>query len=1428
MGMCMAPSADGGGSLQGLAGPLVSGLLGAAAGLFDDEFMASYGCMPAEPASLPEGEVPRTAGNPVDLISGAKLDRAIDAHLAMAGAAAGLGAGAPVELVFSRLYSSAGGGSAAFGPGWRHGFETRLHAGHDAAGHPQLQLLQADGRLLRFGGARPGLAGRPIHPALRREDGLLEREPGGAGAAEAGTADRAPGWIWHWPDGRRLRFDAQGWLVSIAGPEGGRLTLERAADGRLTAVQDAAGRRVRFLYDEGRPAAPPDEARIAALELPDGGRVRYGYDAHGRLASVRHPGVEAVRYAYDEGPGARLAAVVLPDGRRSAYRYDAAGRATYTRAAGADEARALRLEYLEHGPADAGETRLFRGGRLLASHRWRQSADDARPRMVASVRWPCAGCPAVESGYEYVQGRLVRMTLGEVPWRLLRDGQGRLAALERRRFQGGVGGGEAGSAEILLRMAWAADPWRDRLLSVSRPSVVAGRRHLLRFEYGPREGVLRIHESGFAPRIAMADGQAVPAGALPIRRSRQWLAGASAASIPDWRVAGPAPRLPAGARPEAHGRWAVPAVGVAPTRYWLDDFGRPVAMASPDSGLTRWGYDEQNRLTEERGADGAVARHQRDGAGRPVGHSVHRAGQAGTAARFRYEEGRLAAVDHAVQSERHAYDSRGRPILSTVSLRLATGRDAVFETRYRYEGDSPRPSAQTLPDGSWLEHRADAGGQVVALVRQGADGRQAMLAEALERDRHGLARARLGNGVRLSLARDASGRPLQSCHRGPAAAAGSCDLLDHRTVFDVAGRLVAWRRGGHRVELAYDGERRLLHSAEHDHATGTTVARGFAYDGNGNRRMAWRSSLPRGVMPAQDGAELAPAPALGPAPARGPASTFAPAPAGSNRLLAPESAAAGGLPQWDAAGRLLSDHQYRYRWNAMGLLAEVSASGAVLARHRYNHRGQRVATHSADGWRYFLYDLQRRPLAELDDAGRLVRQYVYLGDAPLAVVDRQDGRERLSYLHLDHLGVPVLATDTAGRPLWRAWHAPFGRLLHREGAGFELPLRLPGQTEDPATGLHYNDHRWYDPETGRYLSPDPLGPHGGSNPYAYAGNDPLTRIDPSGLLLFAFDGTGNSDPPQRQDDWSNVYKFAQAYAGGRVWYMSGVGTSDAASGVTGGTTDALGAVSARARVDHMLAELERVAGSPQWADRWVDVDVIGFSRGAAMARDFANRVSDGIADGRWTQLGGCVRLRFLGLWDTVAQFVLGDPFNVLWRLPVPADVAYAAHAVALNEHRALFPVESIVGGPAGGTRIERGFIGAHSDIGGGYAEGDLSDVALGWMHAQAALAGVPMFALTSEYARVSSPLLHDSNVDRKGDRFFRIPPNSILASPPQRLYLQRAAPVAGMRWSQTAGFISRFEAPRPDAYGAPTLVGMVEMPAYSGWLSANYGFEVGW
>jgi RHS repeat-associated protein len=102
------------------------------------------------------------------------------------------------------------------------------------------------------------------------------------------------------------------------------------------------------------------------------------------------------------------------------------------------------------------------------------------------------------------------------------------------------------------------------------------------------------------------------------------------------------------------------------------------------------------------------------------------------------------------------------------------------------------------------------------------------------------------------------------------------------------------------------------------------------------------------------------------------------------------------------------------------------------------------------------------------------------------------------YFHNDHLGTPQVLTSDSQAVAWKAVYTPFG-----EGVAsittVDNPFRFPGQYYDPETGLHYNYFRYYNPQTGRYITPDPIGLEGGINLFVHVAGNPLRWIDPWGL-----------------------------------------------------------------------------------------------------------------------------------------------------------------------------------------------------------------------------------------------------------------------------------------------------------------------------------------
>ncbi|MGP0143962.1 RHS repeat-associated core domain-containing protein, partial [Pseudomonas fragariae (ex Marin et al. 2024)] len=118
---------------------------------------------------------------------------------------------------------------------------------------------------------------------------------------------------------------------------------------------------------------------------------------------------------------------------------------------------------------------------------------------------------------------------------------------------------------------------------------------------------------------------------------------------------------------------------------------------------------------------------------------------------------------------------------------------------------------------------------------------------------------------------------------------------------------------------------------------------------------------------------------------------------------------------------------------------------------------------------------------------------------PLAMLDGEGPLKATPfYYQLDHLGTPQELTDYSGEIMWSAKYRAYGNLATLDIAEIDNPLRFQGQYFDAETGLHYNRHRYYNPCTGRFLTPDPIKLAGGLNNYQYVPN-PTGWVDPLGL-----------------------------------------------------------------------------------------------------------------------------------------------------------------------------------------------------------------------------------------------------------------------------------------------------------------------------------------
>ena len=198
---------------------------------------------------------------------------------------------------------------------------------------------------------------------------------------------------------------------------------------------------------------------------------------------------------------------------------------------------------------------------------------------------------------------------------------------------------------------------------------------------------------------------------------------------------------------------------------------------------------------------------------------------------------------------------------------------------------------------------------------------------------------------------------------------------------------------------------------------------------------------------------------------------------------------------YDGAGNLLADSRGQtYTYNGKEQLAIRSRVSPAATTH-------------------FIHDLFGNVIAETNGtATGTTREYIWLPeteiapadgarsqvDRPLAVVNGVNtASPALWYVSVDHLNRPIQMWDTSLASVWQAVWQPWGGAQSITGTA-TLDARFPGQWFQSETGLHYNWHRQYDPTTGRYTQPDPLGFVDGPSAFGYVNGLPHAKVDPDG------------------------------------------------------------------------------------------------------------------------------------------------------------------------------------------------------------------------------------------------------------------------------------------------------------------------------------------
>ncbi|MFL0067011.1 RHS repeat-associated core domain-containing protein, partial [Tenacibaculum maritimum] len=185
--------------------------------------------------------------------------------------------------------------------------------------------------------------------------------------------------------------------------------------------------------------------------------------------------------------------------------------------------------------------------------------------------------------------------------------------------------------------------------------------------------------------------------------------------------------------------------------------------------------------------------------------------------------------------------------------------------------------------------------------------------------------------------------------------------------------------------------------------------------------------------------------------------------------------------EYDALGRRTSKR-------AQGKVTRFFWDGNVLL-HEWNHKEEDTPTVVVDAIGMLSYD-KVAPIENLVtwvyESGRFVPSAKLVGG------------ERYSILS-DYLGTPIQAYDARGNIVWECELDIYGKVRNLHGEKTFIPFRYQGQYEDVETGLYYNRFRYYSPDTGTYISKDPIGLLGNNpNLYAYV-HDVNSWVDVFGL-----------------------------------------------------------------------------------------------------------------------------------------------------------------------------------------------------------------------------------------------------------------------------------------------------------------------------------------
>ncbi len=1063
---------------------------------------------PANKTHQPEA---KTCKNncPVSMVTGEELLALEDAHLP-----------GMLPLTFGRLYrTSAVERSCGMGAGWSHTLAHRLERHGDS-------LTWWDQESLAIELPMPSAARPMITNQLSEAAVYLGDEPDEVIVAKAGSPFLH--FTWHGKTGR---------LTAMSDLYGNRLTIRADEQGRPCWIENEGGLALRIVYQK---------AYLAAVELqhfdginwqPEATLQRYYYDDAGHLVVAENGAGECERYRYRPdgvilerrlagGAGffwewereGKLARAVRhwSDVARFDVSYtwdDDKGEVTVSNADGSQEvyqhdnnARLIRQQDPDGAVSefvynDKGQKVLARDA-LGGETRYHYDEAGLLEREIAP--------DGSQTAYHYWDGRVRKVVQGDREWRFERNEQGDVIA---RRDP--LGRETRYSYNAQGKLSTVVQPDGSRIeLSWNRLGQLIE-------EKGANGGVTRWRYDERGRQIVRRD----PRGAI--------------------------------------------------TRYEWNAADRLQAVYLPGGGSRRFEYNAYGKVTAEWDELGRETRYEYH----PGLHLVsRRINPDGSELKYRYDNAKLFLSEieneHGEQHRIHYFPNGlvaretgfdGRTTAYRYDLNGHLSEKAEFgkqetELVTRYERDSMgRLLKKTLPDGREIQFSYDQYGQLTQ-VDDGAwpltfeyDAAGNLLAEHqgwassyFKHDAMGrLAHWQLPDGNKLAyhyLHGELSGIDLNGAELTRHQMVGGLEMrrsqgaLTQQYEYDEQGRLTVLRlQRGKQVarerRYGYDRTGNLLQI--NDSVQGEQHYRYDPLD----RLLEVRGELTERFLHDPAGNLLSQT--LG--------SQFDGARTQGNRLLFSGDRHF----EYDEFGRLAIERRgkgqslvTRYHYDCQHQLIRAELPDGTTARYDYDAFGRRIrkTVSGAKGELVTEFLWQANNLiAESsyqlgNDKHRTDEQYrsfIYEPGSfkPLVQLEGEGQDAEVFHYQLDHLGTPLALTRDNGATAWQVRYRAYGNVWREETAEVATPLRFQGQYFDAETGLHYNRHRYYQPETGRFITPDPIGLAGGLNNYQYAPN-PTGWVDPLGLSNVPGqcpDSLPRSRIPSEQQD---VFKqFEQHHAG---------------------------------------------------------------------------------------------------------------------------------------------------------------------------------------------------------------------------------------------------------------------------------------------------------